>query len=169
MAKELASGGDSSNASETAWGWYDFYVYIQLKPNVDYKQLEAKLPAFTDKYLNNDKWHKTNNNRAELHLIPLSDIHLYSNYNQEAEVNGNGQAVSFLFLIAIFIICIAWINYINLSTARSVERAKEVGVRKVLGASKRTLISQFLIRKFPPEFDFTCVIINNIFYPAISF
>jgi putative ABC transport system permease protein len=80
-----------------------------------------------------------------LHLIPLSDIHLYSNYNQEAEVNGNGQAVSFLFLIAIFIICIAWINYINLATARSVERAKEVGVRKVLGALRSNLIRQFLM------------------------
>ena len=83
-----------------------------------------------------------------MHLIPLSDIHLYSNYNQEAEVNGNGQAVSFLFLIAIFIICIAWINYINLATARSVERAKEVGVRKVLGAMRATLIRQFLTESF---------------------
>ncbi|HEY2726928.1 MAG TPA: FtsX-like permease family protein, partial [Parafilimonas sp.] len=62
--------------------------------------------------------------------------------------NGNGQAVSFLFLIAIFIICIAWINYINLATARSVERAKEVGVRKVLGALRTTLIRQFLTESF---------------------
>ena len=82
------------------------------------------MPAFTDKYINSDEWRKKNNVRDELHLIPLNDIHLYSNYNQEAEVNGNGQAVSFLFLIAIFIICIAWINYINLATARSVERKR---------------------------------------------
>ena len=145
LGKELLLGGDSSNASETAWGWYDYYVYLQLKPGIDYHQLEAKLPAFTNKYINTDEWRKTNNVRAELYLIPLSDIHLYSNYNQEAEVNGNGQAVSFLFLIAIFIICIAWINYINLATARSVERAKEVGVRKVLGAVRSNLIRQFLM------------------------
>ncbi len=145
LGKELLSGGDSSNQSETAWGWYDFYVYVQLKPGVDFHQLESKLPAFTNKYINTEEWRKTNNVRDELHLIPLSDIHLYSNYNQEAEVNGNGQAVSFLFLIAIFIICIAWINYINLATARSVERAKEVGVRKVLGALRSNLIRQFLM------------------------
>jgi putative ABC transport system permease protein len=148
LGQELREEGDTSNASETAWGWYDFYVYLQLKPGVNYKSLEDKLPAFTDKYINNQEWSKTNNHRTELHLIPLSDIHLYSNYNQEAEVNGNGQAVSFLFLIAIFIICIAWINYINLATARSVERAKEVGVRKVLGALRGTLIRQFLTESF---------------------
>ncbi|TKK68261.1 FtsX-like permease family protein [Ilyomonas limi] len=148
LGQELRIMGDSSNASETAWGWYDFYVYLQLKPGIDYKSLEAKLPAFTDKYINSQGWNKDNNRRVELHLIPLSDIHLYSNYNQEAEVNGNGQAVSFLFLIAIFIICIAWINYINLATARSVERAKEVGVRKVLGALRSTLIRQFLTESF---------------------
>jgi len=78
----------------------------------------------------------------------LSDIHLYSNYNQEAEVNGNGQSVSFLFMIAFFIIGIAWINYINLATARSMERAREVGVRKVAGALRTNLIKQFLLESF---------------------
>ena len=152
LAKEILASGDSSNPTETEWGWYDYYVYVQLKPGVDYKQLEAKLPPFTNKYINSKEWNKANNNRSELHLIPLSDIHLYSNYNQEAEVNGNGQAVSFLFMIAIFIICIAWINFINLSTARSVERAKEVGVRKVLGALRGTLIRQFLTESFMLNF-----------------
>jgi len=79
-----------------------------------------------------------------LYIIPFSDIHLNSNYNQEAEVNGNGGAVNFMFLIGFIIMGIAWINYINLSTARSVERAKEVGVRKVLGAGKRLLAAQFI-------------------------
>jgi len=148
LQKEMILSGDSSNASETAWGWYDFYVYIQLKPGADYKMLESKLPAFANKYMNSQEWAVKNNHRSELHLIPLSDIHLYSNYNQEAEANGNGRAVAFLFLIAIFIICIAWINYINLATARSVERAKEVGVRKVLGALRGTLIRQFLMESF---------------------
>lgn len=152
LAQELRLSGDSSNASETAWGWYDFYVYVQLKPGINYKTLEAKLPAFTKKYIDAQEWNKNNNHYTELHLIPLSDIHLYSNYNQEAEVNGNGQAVSFLFLIAIFIICIAWINYINLATARSVERAREVGVRKVLGALRKGLVKQFLTESFVLNF-----------------
>jgi putative ABC transport system permease protein len=137
--------GDTSNATETSFGWYDFYSYLQLKPGVDWKTLEAKLPAFADKYMNSNEWAKTNNVKNVLTLIPVTDIHLFSNYNQEAEVNGNGQTVSFLFLIALFIIGIAWINYINLATARSVERAREVGMRKVLGATRRNLVRQFLV------------------------
>jgi len=140
--------GDTSNPTETSFGWYDFYTYLKLKPGADYKKLEAKLPAYCDKYINSQEWNKTNNVRDELHLIPLSDIHLYSNYNQEAEVNGNGQSVSFLFMIAFFIIGIAWINYINLATARSLERAREVGVRKVVGALRGNLIRQFLVESF---------------------
>ena len=144
----LRQFGDTSNATETAWGWYDFYVYLQLKPGTDRKKLESKFPAFCDRYINSQEWNKTNNVRSEITMLPLSDIHLYSNYNQEAEVNGNGQSVSFLFLIAFFIIGIAWINYINLATARSLERAREVGVRKVMGAIRRNLIVQFLVESF---------------------
>lgn len=136
--------GDTTNATETSWGWYDFYSYILLQPGTDWKTLEAKLPAFCDRHLNSREFARNNNIRNELALLPLSDIHLYSNYNQEAEVNGNGRAVSFLFLIAFFIIGIAWINYINLATARSMERAREIGVRKVLGALRVDLIRQFL-------------------------
>jgi putative ABC transport system permease protein len=140
--------GDTSNATETNFGWYDFYTYFQLKPATDIKILESKFPAFCSKYIDGLDWAKNNNIKTVISLIPLSDIHLYSNYNQEAEVNGNGQAVAFLFLIGLLIIGIAWSNYINLSTARSVERAKEVGVRKVLGAEKGALIRQFLTETF---------------------
>ena len=172
LGKEILLSGDSSNASETAWGWYDFYVYLQLKQGVDYKKLESKLPAFTDKYINIQDWNIKNNNRAELHLLPLRDIHLFSNYNQEAEVNGNGQAVSFLFLIAIFIICIAWINYINLATARSVERAREVGVRKALGALRSSLIRQFLTESFLMNLislGLSLIVFFLLLYPFDSF
>jgi putative ABC transport system permease protein len=144
----LKNYGDTSNSTETAWGWYDFYIYLQLKEGTDLKKLESKLPAFCDRYINNNEWNKTNNVRNEAYLIPLRDIHLYSNFNQEAEVNGNGRSVAFLFLIGFFIMGIAWVNYINLATARSVERAREVGIRKVMGALRTDLVSQFLFESF---------------------
>ncbi|MEP7106783.1 MAG: ABC transporter permease [Ferruginibacter sp.] len=145
LASIVLQSGDTTNSTETSFGWYDFYTYLQLRPGTNIKKFEAKLPAYCDRYLNSLEWAKTNNVTHELHLIPLPDIHLYSNFNQEAEANGNGQSVSFLFMIAFFIIIIAWINYINLATARSMERAREVGVRKVLGALRRNLVSQFLV------------------------
>jgi putative ABC transport system permease protein len=144
LAKINRQGGDTSNALETSFGWYDFYTYLQLKPGTDQKKFESKLVAFCNTHINNNEWNKKNNVRNELHVLPVPDIHLYSNYNQEAEVNGDGQTVAFLFLIGILIIFIAWINYINLATARSIERAREVGVRKVLGALRSNLIGQFL-------------------------
>ena len=137
--------GDTSNAAETNFGWYDFYTYLQLKPGTSASQLEAKFPAYCKKYMDDGGWFKANNVHHEIHLIGLGDIHLYSNYNQEAEANGNGQSVSFLFIIAFFILGIAWVNYINLATARSLERAREVGVRKVMGAARSGLIIQFLV------------------------
>jgi len=148
LGKQLRHYGDTTNATETAWGWYDFYTYLQLKPGTDRKKFESKFRAFCDKYIDNQEWARTNNIKTVISVLPLTDIHLYSNYNQEAEVNGNGQSVSFLFLIAFFIIGIAWINYINLATARSLERAREVGVRKVVGALRQNLITQFLIESF---------------------
>ena len=139
---------DTTNATETSWGWYDFYTYLQLRQGIDREKFVSKFHAFCNRYINSSDWAKTNHVVAEIHILPLRDIHLYSNYNQEAEVNGNGQAVSFLFLIAFLIIAIAWVNYINLATARSLERAREVGIRKVAGAIRRNLVIQFMVESF---------------------
>ncbi len=136
--------GDTTNPTETQWGWYDFYTYIKLKPGADYRQLEAKLPAFCTRYYPDLNWAKMNKAHDELHLLPVADIHLNSNYFQEAEINGSASNVNLLFVIALFILAKAWINYINLATARSVERAREVGMRKVLGATRSSLVKQFL-------------------------
>ncbi|MBS1520312.1 MAG: ABC transporter permease [Bacteroidetes bacterium] len=146
LRKALREQGDKDDSANTAIGWYDFYVYLQLKPGTDLQAFQAKMPAFATKYVNKRKGVKgAQFSGNKLYIIPFSDIHLYSNYNQEAEINGSGSAVNFMFLIGFIIMGIAWINYINLSTARSVERAKEVGVRKVLGAAKGNLVRQFML------------------------
>ncbi len=124
---------------ETNWGWYDFYNYIRLKPGADPAALEAKFPAFIIKHTDDD-W----GSRFAFKLQPLEDIHLHSDLIQEARVNGNGRSVYVLMFVAFFILVVAWINYINLATARAMNRALEVGIRKVVGAGKSSLIRQFL-------------------------
>lgn len=128
------------------WAWPEYYNYVLLAPGTDVKKLEAKLPDFVDKYLGASM--KKFNAHAEFHLQPVTDIHLKSKYSGETEVNGSEREVYFLSVIGILILLIAWINYINISTAKSMERAKEVGVRKVAGAKKPQLIVQFLLESF---------------------
>ncbi len=145
MRHYIDAGKDPKDPTETAWTWSDYYTYIQFKPGADRKELQAKLPDFIDRHYNSLPENKANNDYYTMELYPLTDIHLYSHYSEEAEANGDGSSVSFLFLIAFFIAAIAWVNYINLATARSLERAREVGVRKVMGALRWDLIRQFLV------------------------
>jgi putative ABC transport system permease protein len=133
----------TSTDAETSMEWDGFYTYLLLKSGTDHKVVETKIAQLVEKTFGADM--KERNVKTEYKLQPLKDIHLYSKYMMEAEVNGNGQSVNFLLVIAIFIIIIAWINYINLSTARSQERAKEVGVRKVMGSHRSQLIRQFML------------------------
>ncbi len=128
------------------WALPEFYTYVLLVPGTDLAKLEAKLPRFTEKYLG--KAMKEQNLRSYFHLQPLTDIHLKSNYLKEAEANGSEQEVYFLSIVGAFILLIAWINFINLSTAKSIERAKEVGIRKVSGAIRGQLMVQFLLESF---------------------
>ena len=130
------------------WGWYDHNTYVLLDEGVDYLELQSRW----DDYLlevRGESW-ETNNYRQEFILQPLLDIHLYSNLLQESEPaeQGDANAVYFLTIIAFFILLIAWVNYINLSTAKSMERANEVGVRKVMGANKHQLTIQFMTEAF---------------------
>jgi len=81
-------------------------------------------------------------------LQPVEDIHLYSDFTFEPEAHGSAQSVQFISIISYFIIFIAWVNYINLSTARAVDRAKETGLRKIVGSAKGQLVFQFLMESF---------------------
>jgi putative ABC transport system permease protein len=119
----------------------DFWHYVQLKPGTDYKALNAKLGAFSQKHFQGTK---VSGNDEKFYLQPLSRAHLYSDFEYEIGKTGSATVVWGLLIIALFIIGIAWVNYVNLSTARSVERAREVGIRKVVGGVRRQLIMQFL-------------------------
>ena len=127
----------------TAWQWDGFFNYLLLKPGTDYKALEAKIPAFVEEEIGDDL--KKFDAGAVYHLQPLRSIHLHSDYMFEAEPNGSARSVYALMAIAFFLVLIAWINYINLSSSRSLERAREVGMRKVTGALKGQLMRQFLV------------------------
>ncbi|MEI6614141.1 MAG: ABC transporter permease [Chrysiogenales bacterium] len=128
---------------EDSWGDSGWFTYLLLKPQADPMVFEKKLPALVDAEFGPVlREYKLT---CDLKLQPLKDIHLTSNFQQEYEVNGDLATVNFLQVIAIFIIAIAWANYTNLSTAHSLTRAKEVGMRKVAGASRGQLIAQFFL------------------------
>lgn len=134
----------TNNQSETSWGWYDFNTYVLLEPGTDVAALQSKWDAFLEKERGED-WKKYNR-KQEFILQPILDIHLYANLLQESQPDerGDGDSVYALTFIALFLLIIAWVNYINLATAKSFERANEVGVRKTMGAQKSQLVYQFL-------------------------
>lgn len=115
----------------------EFMYLLSNQPSLG-KEFEER---FNQAYYNKDQDEK---GKESLTIYPLTDIHLKSNRTFEAEVNGSETMVNILLMVAAFVLAIAWVNYINLSTARAMERGKEVGVRKVLGSNKRSLIFQFL-------------------------
>jgi len=130
------------NSPDKAWQWDGCMTYLLLRPGANPQALEGKFPKVVDQLAGADL--KKYNSAAVYLLQPLQDIHLYSHYMMEAEANGDGNAVYLLLGIAFFIVVIAWVNYVNLATARAVNRAKEVGIRKVVGSDRGQLIKQFL-------------------------
>lgn len=159
----MSSNGDSK---ETTWLSNNFNTYVLLKPGADFKKLNAQLPALMRKHINvelqsvihltMDEFEKAGN-YFRMNLTPLTDIHLYSNRVGELGRNGSIQYVYILSAIALFILLIACVNFMNLSTARSSNRAREVGVRKVLGSPRSSLIAQFLIESILVTFISTLI------------
>lgn len=127
---------------DNGWGWNNFITYVQLHPGTDPKAVEKKLPQFIDKYQGDDL--RQSNGRIEQTLQPLRDIHLNPGLTNESSPTVASGTIYFFLVIAIFILAIAWVNYINLSTARAMERAREVGIKKAVGAFRIQLISQFI-------------------------
>jgi len=125
------------------WGHSGSFTYILLKENVAVAEYNKILEAMIDKEIGEAL--KEYKMIWKFPLQSLKDIHLTSHYAQEYEAGGDKDTVKYLFVIAFFIIIMAWVNYVNLSTARSLTRAKEVGLRKVVGASRGQLILQFFM------------------------
>jgi putative ABC transport system permease protein len=130
------------NNPETAWYWDGCLTYLLLRKGADPKAVETKFVSVIDKQIGADM--KRLNIGVTYLLQPLTDIHLYSHYMMEPAPNGDGKTVYLLLGIAFFIVVIAWVNYINLATARAITRAREVGVRKAIGSQRRQLVIQFL-------------------------
>jgi len=153
------------------WMWPEFFTYVELSPTADVKGLEEKLPDFVSRYLEDIM--KEYGMEYQFHLQPLTGIHLRSSHlGKEMEVHGDERTVYFLTVIGSLILVIAWINYINLSTSKSVDRAHEVGLRKVIGANKQQLIFQFLLESMIINLlaiilAFTLVVITLPFFEGL--
>ena len=130
------------NNPETAWLWDGCLTYLLLRKDANPATVEKKFPPIVEKATGAEL--KKYNASVTYLLQPLKDIHLYSHYMQEPEANGDGKTVYLLLGIAFFIVVIAWVNYINLATARAITRAREVGVRKAIGSQRKQLVIQFL-------------------------
>ncbi|WP_299800521.1 ABC transporter permease [uncultured Maribacter sp.] len=138
---EVKKDSNGEQTPEDAWDWDGCLTYLLLKEGANAAQVESKFAAIVAE--NESDYTKQTNSLAKYVLMPIEDIHLYSNYMMEPSPTGNGKTVYLLLGIAFFIIIIAWVNYINLATARAIGRAKEVGVRKAIGSNRKQLIIQF--------------------------
>lgn len=145
-------------AQETSWMESGFFTYLLLKKGTDYKNLESKLPPIFEKNAGPQITQAmgvsyadfTKKNEIGLFLQPLADIHLNSDFSSSStlEQGGDKKTVYIFGAIAFFMLLIACVNFMNLSTASATKRAKEVGVRKVLGSSKKQLFSKFMMESF---------------------
>ncbi|MCK8492705.1 ABC transporter permease [Spirosoma sp. RP8] len=141
-------------AKSSSWVTSEFFTYLVLPSGYDYRKLEAKLPQVIEKYVGPQLQQSMGMSLAQfrqkgndigLYLQPLTDIHLHSDFAYDLSASGNIQYVYIFGAIALFMLLIACINFMNLSTAGASKRAKEVGIRKVLGSMQQSLTNQFLV------------------------
>jgi putative ABC transport system permease protein len=148
------------------WLSFEYFTYLLLKENINYKELEKKFPSFIDKYISDE--FKVQGKSIKFFLHPLTKIQLYSHL--EGYPPGRITQVYFFAVFAMCIILVACINFINLTTARSTNRAKEVGIRKVVGAKRSKLIYQFLGEALILSFIslFIALLLVELILPAFS-
>lgn len=130
----------------TSWDWDYYHTYIKVKPDVDINRLQANINASVAQA--GAEIFESRGYTMQYTLQPLTDIHLYSSLGREFAPGGNGALLIYIEVIAFFVLALAWINYINLSTARATLRAKEIAIRKVSGIRRKTLLGQLLSESF---------------------
>ena len=149
----IVSMASSKEAQQKVWLSLNFQTYLLLAEGADPAALEAKFPDMVAKYMGPEIKQYLNatmeeflagGNRLAFYLFPMQDIHLHSHLDNEFQANGDIKYVYIFTIIGVFILLIACINFMNLATARSAGRAKEVGLRKVMGAYRSNLVRQFL-------------------------
>ncbi len=133
---------DYKDETENVWFGENFYTYLLLTSGTDPKQLASSFAKILDQHTAD---RREQGFRYSIEFQPILDIHLKSNLKNELEANGNAQTVYGLTVVALCILVLAWVNFVNLSTVRAMERAKETGLRKTIGASKMQLILQHLM------------------------
>jgi putative ABC transport system permease protein len=126
-----------------SWGGFNIFTYVLLKPNTTAAMFEKKLEPMYDKYM--AKIFAQYNIKIRYVVTPVGAIHLHSDFQGEPEDLGSVSYVYIFASVALFMLVIACINYMNLATARSARRAKEIGIRKVSGSTKSQLVAQFLV------------------------
>ena len=147
------------------WYWNPFWTYVVLEDNVTPANLESQFPDFVEKY-----FPVAQAERKRLYLQPIKDVHLHSQLDYEIATNGNYTSVIILATIAVFMLIIAIINFMNLSTATAAGRAREIGIKKVLGSQRRQLILQFLTESIIMTLMaiLLALIIIDIFLPSFN-
>jgi putative ABC transport system permease protein len=143
-----------------SWARHEFYTYLLLKEEASSGSLQNKLPGFIDKYAA-EQIKTILGGTLSSRLQPLKNIHLRSHLQMEIMPNGDIKYVYIFSIIALFILLIACVNFMNLAAARSANRSKEVGLRKVVGASRAQLVQQFLGESF--LFTFISLLLAGIF------
>lgn len=138
----LISWATSPEWQKKTWYLHESYTFLRLQPGTSPQSIETQFPAMAEGYKNGPALKDL---RWAIHLVPMEDIHLNPVKQYEVESKGNRRAVQFLDILSFIILLIACVNYINLSTAKALERAREVGIRKVSGARPYQLVAQFLL------------------------
>lgn len=169
----FASMAGYADSRSTSWMTSGYYTYLVLPAGYDPKRLEAKLPSLVEKYMGPQlkaslgvtlSQFRAGGNSLGFELQRLTDIHLHSNLSGEIEPPGDIRYVYIFSAVGIFMLLIACINFINLSTAGAGKRAREVGIRKVLGSVRGQLISQFLIESLLLTFVGTAIAIALLYF-----